>query len=747
MNEKSGLQKHIMRYPQIFATKAIERKLEEGIRKGIIWHTQGSGKTALAYYNVRYLQDYYQAKGIIPKFYFIVDRIDLMNQAKIEFANRDLKVNLINSKQDFAAEMKQVSAVHNLEGKTEITVVNIQKFSEDTNVVEKMDYDIKIQRVFFMDEVHRSYNPEGSFLANLQESDPHSIKIGLTGTPLIGKSLKSRDLFGDYIHKYYYNASIADGYTLRLIREDIQSEFKMKLADTLKEIQLLKGDLDRREVYAHRKFVEPMLDYIIDDFQNDRYIKEDSLEVGGMVICDSSKQAKEMFEIFNTKYGNEYFSPSSMAAEDLETYGDIRKEKARVKSAVLVLHDIGTKKEKEDFVNDFKAGKVDLVFVDRMLLTGFNAPRLKKLYMGKIIKAHNLLQALTRVNRTYKSFKFGYVVDFADIKKEFDLTNKAYFDELQSELGDELGHYTDLFMSREEMIADIEKIKDVLWDYNTNNLEAFSIQIREIQDKSTMRDLVKALRKAKSLYNIMRTVGEYDLLDKLDFKLINKLSTMAQDQLNIINTKDALENNVDTTNLLNVALEDIVFKFTKIGEEELILAGKLKDTLRKTREGLSDNFDPKDPEFVNLYEELERLFKNKNLSEVSQEDMKANTVALTKIYDAVKELNRKDKLLAAKYESDRKYARVHKRIMASGRPAVSDRQLNEALISVKEAMDDYILNNSKLMQNESYFDAGVIQLVLKVMKTNHSIDLDLDTAKHIKNLIVTEYLNEYNGIA
>jgi len=119
VNEKSGLQKHIMRYPQIFATKAIERKLEEGIRKGIIWHTQGSGKTALAYYNVRHLQDYYQSKGVIPKFYFIVDRLDLMNQAKIEFSNRDLKVNLINSKDEFAKEMKQVSAVHNLEGKTE----------------------------------------------------------------------------------------------------------------------------------------------------------------------------------------------------------------------------------------------------------------------------------------------------------------------------------------------------------------------------------------------------------------------------------------------------------------------------------------------------------------------------------------------------------------------------------------------------------------------------------------------------
>ena len=70
-----------------------------------------------------------------------------------------------------------------------------------------------------------------------------------------------------------------------------------------------------------------------------------------------------------------------------------------------------------------------------MLLTGFDAPRLKKLYLGRVIKAHNLLQTLTRVNRTYKAFKYGYVVDFADIEKEFEKTNQDYFKELQFRIG------------------------------------------------------------------------------------------------------------------------------------------------------------------------------------------------------------------------------------------------------------------------------------------------------------------------
>ncbi|MCZ5768764.1 hypothetical protein O5340_02050 [Escherichia coli] len=76
--------------------------------------------------------------------------------------------------------------------------------------------------------------PKRSFLANLSQSDTNAIKIGLTGTPLLGTDYNSRDLFGDYIHKYYYNASIADGYTLRLIREEIATNYRMILQQALK---------------------------------------------------------------------------------------------------------------------------------------------------------------------------------------------------------------------------------------------------------------------------------------------------------------------------------------------------------------------------------------------------------------------------------------------------------------------------------------------------------------------------------
>jgi type I restriction enzyme R subunit len=741
-----GLQKHIMRYPQLFATKAIEAKLEEGVKKGIIWHTQGSGKTALAYYNVKYLTDYFQTKKVIPKFYFIVDRLDLLIQAGKEFKSRGLVVHNVNSREEFAKDIKSSSVIHNNSGKAEITVVNIQKFQDDPDVVRNTDYQLNIQRVYFLDEVHRSYNPKGSFLANLNESDPNSIKIGLTGTPLLGTDYNSKSLFGGYIHKYYYNSSIADGYTLRLIREEIETNYKLTLKQALEEIEILKGNTDKKIVYAHPKFVEPMLDYIVKDFEKARISMNDNT-IGGLVVCDSSDQAKMLFEIFESKYAQKetYNTKLQMAAEPSESYGDKKKAESKVTTAAVILHDVGTKQERKDKVEDFKEGKIDFLFVYNMLLTGFDAPRLKKLYIGRVIKAHNLLQTLTRVNRTYKDFRYGYVVDFADIQKEFDKTNQDYFNELQSELGDEMEHYSNIFKSQEEINAEIKEIKEVLFHFDTMNAEVFCQQITQVNDRSEMLRITRVLNNAKSLYNLIRLSGNYELLEKLDFHKLTVLSRDANNRLALINAKEALESNIDTSNLLNIALEDVIFAFVKVKEEEMVLADQLKNILQKTREALGGNFDPKAAEFISLKEELERLFKKKNLNEVTKEEMESNIAALDKIYAKAKELERKNQLLRAKYDNDEKYARLHKRLMEKDPLTDSESKLFEALNGLKKEVDAQIIQNSKMLENESFVERMIMRLVIDQFKNKQKIALDADTTKRINGMIVKEYMNEFYG--
>lgn len=614
------------------------------------------------------------------------------------------------------------------------------------------DYDLSIQRIYFLDEVHRSYNPKGSFLANLSQSDKNAIKIGLTGTPLLGDDVNSKALFGDYIHKYYYNASIADGYTLRLIREEIASNYKIALQKALEEVQVEQGDVDKKVIFAHPRFVEPMLDYIIEDFKKSRVAYADN-SIGGMVVCDSANQAKQMFAIFQDKYASKSLDTQQAAAND-ETIEfpkvaekgiyQVQKKNNQVTNAALILHDIGNKEERKQKVEEFKAGKIDFLFVYNMLLTGFDAKRLKKLYIGRVIRKHNLLQALTRVNRTYNDFRYGYVVDFADIQAEFEATNQAYFKELQSELGDEMQHYSDLFKSPEEINQEIAEIQDILFRFDTNNSELFSQQLSQIQDRSQVLALKKALSDAKSLYNLIRLYGHDELRDKLDFQKLNQLYRETSNHLDLLNLKENIENNTDTTNLLNVALEDVLFMFTKIKEEELILADQLKDTLRKTREALASNFDPKDPKFISLREELERLFKKKKLNEVSQEEMNNNIDSLNKIHDRVKELNRQNNQLKAKYNGDTKYTRIHKRLTEGGNITEQERRIFAALNSVKIKADDQVLQNTQILDNENYFEKMMMPIVIKEFKTEQKIPLNADSSRYINNLVVQEYMNEFN---
>jgi type I restriction enzyme R subunit len=470
-----------------------------------------------------------------------------------------------------------------------------------------------------------------------------------------------------------------------------------------------------------------------------------------MVVCDSAEQARTMHRIFINKYNPEQkvveavsdYRAIKEAAPVYDAYTDRQGKKL---SESIILYDVGTTDDRKDEVEKFKAGSIDLLFVYNMLLTGFDAHRLKKLYIGRIVKDHNLLQTLTRVNRPYKNFRYGYVVDFADIRKEFDATNKAYFEELQAELGDEMRTYSNLFKSKEEIEAEIKDIREKLFRYDLNNAEIFSQQISQIEDRTTVLDIKKALESARNIYNLIRLYGHFDLLEKVDFKKLNQLYSETSRHLELLNLKESIQNNVDTTNLLNAALENVVFMFRKISEEEMVIADRLKDILRKTREALGGNFDQTDPQFVSLYDELKRLFDKKNLDEVSQEEMKSNIASLQQIFDKVNELNRKNNLLKAKYENDAKYARVHKRVIEKGGIAKRESEIHETLLEIKKKTDEKVLLNTRLLDNEGYFSQQLNQLMIRSFD-RIKVPLASDSAKFINGLLVREYMNEYQGMA
>ena len=721
------LQKHVMRYPQYFATLAIEETIAKGVKKGVIWHTQGSGKTALAYFNIRYLTHYFSKQGIVPQFYFVVDRLDLADQAFKEFTKRGLKVKRINSPQ----ELNQKQDGY------DVAVVNIQKFKDNSDLTDRSGYDLHRQNIYFIDEAHRSYNERGSYLPNLYQADTNAIKIALTGTPLItykkdGKTKENhattRDIFGDYIHKYYYNQSIDDGFTLRLMREDIETSYKDNLRSINEEIQ--RGGLSKEDIFAHPRYVEPMLDFIIEDFNRARDVIFDDQTIGGMIVCDSSKQARE-----------------------LEKQLEKRRKAGTINlTSALILHDEGDKEEKKDKVDAYKEGKIDLIIVYSMLLTGFDAPRLKRLYLGRKIKAHNLLQTLTRVNRPYKDYLFGYVIDFADISKEFDRTNRAYLEELNQEydtaLTGENGEdvFGSLFVPADEISHELIKTELILLDYPTDNLEYFSQAINDIKDRKQLIDLRKALESIKQYYNIARLLGYHQLIEQIDIAQVATLLNILSRRMLTLSLIDKPADFSSQT-LLNLAMSETSFSFVKIAEEELRLAANdLEDWRRRVAGKIKKQRDEKDPEWVSLYEEFQRIMQKHFIygqEGYTMENIKETQKDYEELFKSVEDYYTRMRRLTMNFNGDEMAARSFKHVtnstMVSEFPAIY-----HVIKGSKVKLDHRIGQNQGVLDNEEYLKRMIREQARKEMKKNQSAsNMTKKDFDRLVESLFEEYEQEY----
>lgn len=745
-------QKHIMRYQQMFAALTVRNKISEGVTSGVIWHTQGSGKTALSYNLTNVLSDYFSKQNKVAKFYFIVDRLDLLRQASEEFEARGLVVKTANTRSELMEQFRNNQAQEGNTGKPEITVVNIQRFEEDREKVDIPIYATNLQRVFIIDEAHRGYKPEGSFLANLLDADKNAIKIALTGTPLLKEERESWRVFGNYIHTYYYDKSILDGYTLKIIREDIETQYKERLSEIYEKLEILvkKKDIRKSQIVEHDNYVKELLRYIISDLKKFRQIQGDN-SLGCMVICETSEQARKLFAYFD------------------EIQVELNKN-ASLKSnlkAGLILYDSDDKEARDTIVNNFKKNMtIDILIVFNMLLTGFDAPRLKRLYFGRKLKDHNLLQAITRVNRPYKDNRYGYVIDFANIKKNFEETNEAYLKELNrfndpNEVG--TGNETDAFKQviedPAELIKQMQEVQQVLFNYTTDNAEEFSSEISTIEDKQELLKLKKILIVARDCYNLVRTFGDDDLkaiFTKMELTKLPALISEVQHHIDNINQKELFASDDRTKLLINEAMEGITFNFSKISEEELKLIGgrdAVTEKYRKTVHAFAQNIDPDDPDFITLQEAFIIRFREHGFEPKSISELEAQGKELEEILKKLDELQKKNAVLLRKYNGDAKFARVHKRIReenlarkATNKPPVVsnyDMAIMNVLLSIKADIDQKVYDRNDILKKDAYFEQTVMAQI-KSGIDHLGMSSTREDRLFIQSRITKQYLDQYN---
>ena len=747
------LEKHIMRYQQLFATFALQQKLSEGVKGGVIWHTQGSGKTAFAYYNVRCLIDFYADRRTVAKFFFIVDRLDLLEQSVDEFAARGLMVQTVQSRKELMDKIKDNKPFYNPDGKPEIIVVNIQKFKEDhTPVVIEGGYSTNLQRVFFIDEAHRGYNPAGSFLANLLEADKDAVKIAMTGTPLLSDERASWRVFGDYIDTYYYDKSIEDGYTLKLMREDIETEYREKISNILEtlagDVEVKKSDVRKDKIIEHPNYLNGLLDYIFTDIRKFR-IQKDCPVAAGMIVCETNPQARELYRLFVERN----------KPENLQ-----RGEKPL--KAVLILHDEGDKEERKGSIKEFKKMEsIDFLIVNKMLLTGFDAPRLKRLYLCRKLDGHDLLQALTRVNRPYKDFRYGYVVDFADIKENFIETNNRYLKELHDaiygrdneDIGEEVDPAAALIASPAEISEKLRDLKDVLFLYDTENKEEFRKQLDAETNKDHLLLLRRSLDEAKALTNQVRSFGDDELKAKvknLAPDAIPQLLSEVNHRIERFNLLEGLDHSEDVTGIINEALSQMEFTFRCKGKEELeFLFNDLKERYQNVRREFEANFDHHEDKYVNLRDEFRDFFRKRGFAPQTVAEAKEAIGYMDGVMAKIREINRLNNMLKRKYREDEKFVRIHKRIREENAkrsippetPVISLREVEvmENLNRVKAMIDDTIYYNVHVLGNPPVFNQDVLRAVsLKLSEMD--IKASLDDRKFIQRQIAEEYLADYD---
>jgi type I restriction enzyme R subunit len=430
--------KKVCRYNQYYAIKRAQYRLTEEKRGGIIWHTQGSGKTL----SMIWLSKWILANNPTARVLIVTDREELDDQ--VEKAYKGVDENIVRTKSgaDLVAKLNSYeyplicSLIHKF-GKNggEATDKDIDKYIEEIKKALPADYSAKGNFVVFVDECHRTQS--GKLHIAMKTIIPDGIFVGFTGTPLLKRDKKtSLETFGGYIHTYKFDEAVRDGVVLDLRYEyrDIPQEIKSQdKIDTWFEIKT-KGLTPRaqarlksmwatmQKVFSSRSRLEKIALDIKFDFETKSRLMDGN--GNAMLVAGSVYAACKYYEIFQ-QIG---FKKCAIITSYEPQAGDLRTDTVSddEETETFAKYEIYQKMLGDQSVEDFEkevkrkfinepANMKLLIVVDK-LLTGFDAPPCTYLYIDKAMHDHGLFQAICRVNRLDDESKdFGYIVDYKQL--------------------------------------------------------------------------------------------------------------------------------------------------------------------------------------------------------------------------------------------------------------------------------------------------------------------------------------------
>lgn len=496
-----GPDKKICRYQQYFAVQEtiqrVKTKNKEGNRQGgVIWHTTGSGKSLTMVMLSKALALDTSIES--PRVIIVTDRISLDKQIFKTFVNCGKHVKKARSGNDLVELLQDKG--------NEIITTIIDKFEIATK---RASFKDESQNIFVLvDESHRSQY--GSAHANMKRIVPNASYIGFTGTPLMKSQKSTSKKFGGFIHKYTIDQAVKDGAVLPLLYEGRSAKLTINKKQIDKGFERLAAPLsedaqkDLKKKFATiGKIYES--DHVIEEIAHDilEHFRENWKGTGfkaqlAVPRIDTAIKYQKYFESqiegdskINTRV---VFTPPDSRQNNDDVWSETTSESQKYWAQILERYN--DQEAYENWVIDrFKeeSNEVEIIIVVSKLLTGFDAPRNTVLYLAKPLKAHNLLQAIARVNRLFNGKEYGHIIDYVGVLGKLDeaLTEYSALEDFDEE---------DLKNTVVDVKDEIRKVPirhAEVWDvfngvYNKNDIEALERHIAEKDVRDQFYERVSA---------------------------------------------------------------------------------------------------------------------------------------------------------------------------------------------------------------------------------------------------------------
>ena len=649
--------KILAQYHQYYGMKkainSVINAVDDDGRAGVVWHTQGSGKSfSMTFLAGNLIKD---KRLESPTILVITDRNDLDDQLFSTFCSASEFLRQEPIKCDSRADVKQV-----LEGRKTGGVVfsTIQKFEEETGLLSD-----RKNIIVMVDEAHRTqYNLDGKLDINtgeikygyakyLREALPNATYIAFTGTPIDNTDKSTYGVFGDLIDVYDMTQAVEDGATVKIYYESRLAKVKldqstMNLIDEEYFNMQVKEDVESYTVEQSQKQMSRMEKIICDEDRIRQVVKdiishyeERKTQVAGkaMIVAYSRTAAYLMYQEI-IKQRPDYKNKVKMVMTTNNGDDD--------KMAKL----IGTKKDQKKREEEFRDldSEFKIVIVVDMWLTGFDVPALDTMYIDKPMKAHNLMQAIARVNRVFPGKSGGLVVDYIGLKRElFDalktystrdqdkiqendeaktialdileiLRNEFHSFDYEDFFGDSdkvrydlirdgaefvqfMEHRKNLFMEQTKKLKDVYKICTSLLSKREKEEISFFMAIRSFIMKTTKKgvpDLKEINERISKMLEDAILGDEVLVLTKAGssetFDLLN--------QENMLKIKLMPQKNI-AANILMRAMKD---KVEQVKKKNIIVSRAFSEKLQQIIDRYNHRHDEKD-----VYEVLEALVKFK----------------------------------------------------------------------------------------------------------------------------------------